>query len=321
MTELVLQQVSDESQWLAFVESSPQGTRYATPMIIKALGCKADYWLLLRNGYPAIGVAVITDNAAGVGLPMHSYYIGVMYHPQAWNAKANRRTENELLLSETLMTELSKIYPRIELSLHPSISDIRGFDWFNYHRPDQGRAQIIPQYSAQSQLQPVALIRSEARSSRRREEKYAKTREQLTFALDGSADELTDLYRQTFTRQQVALADIEVQITHDFATTVLANRLGKIAVTRNAQGEAQTAGLLLFDYHNLVHLPVVGTSDSQYGGTLLYFGMMDYAAAQGCTIMDFNGANSPARGYFKHSIGAKAQLYFHILWQQPKHNI
>lgn len=317
MTELCLQQVTDESVWEKFVASSPQGTLYATPTIIKALGCKADYWFLMRNGHPALGVAVITENAAGQGLPMHSYYIGVMYHRDAWNAKANRRTENELLLSETLMNELSKIYARIELSLHPSISDIRGFDWFNYHSPEKGRAQILPQYSAQSQLQPVELIRSEARSSRRREEKYAKNRENLTFGLDGSADELTDLYRQTFVRQNVELPVIELEITHQFALTVLENNLGKVAVTRNEQGEAQTAGLLLFDYNNLVHLPVVGTMETKYGGTMLYFGMMDYAAQKGCAIMDFNGANSPARGYFKHSIGAKAQLYFHLVWQRP----
>ena len=317
MTELKLQVVTDEAQWLKFVEQSPQGTRYATPQIIKALGCQADYWFLLRNGHPALGVAVITNNAAGVGLPMHSYYIGVMYHREAWNAKANRRTETELLLSETLMLELSKIYPRIELSLHPSISDIRGFDWFNYHTPDKGRAQIFPQYSAQSQLQPVELIRSEARSSRRREEKYAKSRENIIFALDGTADELTELYRQTFIRQQVELPAIELEITHNFAVCLIENDLGKVAVTRDEQGKAKTAGLLMFDYNNLVHLPVVGTLESKYGGTMLYFGMMDYAAQMGCTIMDFNGANSPARGYFKHSIGAKAQLYFHLLWQKP----
>lgn len=62
---------------------------------------------------------------------------------------------------------------------------------------------------------------------------------------------------------------------------------------------------------------MVGTLDTKYGGTMLYFGMMDHAAEQGCTMMDFNGANSPARGYFKHSIGAKAQLYFHLVWQKP----
>ena len=91
-----------------------------------------------------------------------------------------------------------------------------------------------------------------------------------------------------------------------------------IAVTRDEDGIATTAGLLLDDYHGRAHLPVVGTSGSRYGGTLLYFGIMDLAAERGARVMDFNGANSPSRGYFKHSIGGEATLYFHINWSRPQ---
>ena len=317
MESLTLSRCVDPEQWLKFVSLSPQGSRYATPIVIEALGCKADFWFLSRNGYPVAGVAVITENAAGVGLPLHSYYVGIMFHPEAWNCKANRRTENCLIFTEALMDELSQHYDYLELCLHTSIQDIRGIDWFNYHTPELGRAVISPCYTAQAQLQPQSQIRDEARGSRRREEKYACSREHLYFSLDGSVQELVNLYHESFKRQSIDVSEITLEVTRNFAEVVLKEQLGIVAVTRDQQGVAQTAGLMFFDYNGLVHLPVVGTSDTRYGGTMLYFGMMDYAAEQGYKVMDFNGANSPKRGYFKHSIGAKAQLYFYVVWEKP----
>ena len=108
--------------------------------------------------------------------------------------------------------------------------------------------------------------------------------------------------------------------TKQFANYILDNNLGVIAVTRDGSGNAHTAGLMLFDFNDMVHLPVVGTSETRYGGTMLYFSMMDYAVERGYKIIDFNGANSPKRAYFKHSIGGETRLYFHVSWSKPAHD-
>lgn len=303
--------------WEELLTNSPQGTRYASPAVINALGCEVDNWLVLNKNQIVAGVPVITSNRASHGLPMHSYYIGLMYHKDIYKGKENRKTECEIAISEFVMDELSKVYDCVEFSLHHSISDVRGFDWFNYHSPENGRAKISPQYTAISNLQPLSDIRAQARSSRRREEGYAKTREGLHFFMNGTAEELVELYRQTFVRQSLEVSESELQVTMQFASYLLSQQLGEIAVVRDGAGAAQAAGLLFYDLSGFVHIPVVGTLETKYGGTLLYFQMMEYAANKGFEYMDFNGANSPSRGYFKHSVGAKAQLFFHVSWQKP----
>jgi hypothetical protein len=180
MSSLTLQRCTDKQTWNEFVALSPQGTHYCSDEIITALGCVADYWLVMRNGYAVAGLPVITNNDVSSGLPVHAYYVGLMFHPEAWNCKANRRTENILAISEAVMTELSQHYSAIQLCLHPDITDVRGFDWFNYHTPELGRVTISPRYSAQVVLDADHMRRS-ARGSRRREEGYADTREQLHF--------------------------------------------------------------------------------------------------------------------------------------------
>ena len=306
----------DAEQWQRFVAASPQGTRYCTPAIITALNCEADYWLVMRNGYPVAGIPVITRNKAGSGLPMHSYYTGLMLHDEAWRGKANRRTENLLAISEQAMHSLCEQYDAFQLCLHPDITDVRGFDWFHYHTPERGRIAITPRYSASVALDTDRLFAA-ARGSRRREYHYAQEREQQSFATDGSVDELLHLWQASLGRQGQPPDSVETDTTRRFAETLLAQGQGIIGVTRDRHGEATTAGLLMLDYHHTAHLPVVGTGDTRYGGSLLYFSLMQTAAGLGCKLLDFNGANSPQRGYFKHSIGGDARLYFHLSWRKP----
>lgn len=317
INDLNLVLCTSDKEWAEFLACSPQGTRYALKEVINSLSCKVDCWFVMSKQKIVAGIPIVTQNKAASSLPMHTYYIGLLYHNDVYNCKANRKTECEIVISEFVMDTLSEKYEKFELSLHHSISDVRGFDWFNYHTPDRGRAKISPQYTAISDLVPLGDIRTEARGSRRREAGYAQTREGLTFHLDGTVEELSILYQETFSRQSVNIPSLELNITAQFAEYLVKHDFGKIAVVRNALGEAQAAGLLFYDFNGVVHLPVVGTKTTKYGGTMLYFQMMEYAAKKGYKHMDFNGANSPSRSYFKHSIGAKAQLFFHVSWTSP----
>lgn len=316
MSAFELQSCNDEAAWNDFLQHSPQASVYCEPGLIDALGCKADLWFVMRNGYPAAAVPVITDNSICDGLPIHSYYTGLMLHRESWNCKANRRTENLLDISAAMMEQLSTCYEHLQFSLHPDITDIRGFDWFNYHSPEHGRASVLPRYTAMIELD-ADIIRHSARSSRRREERYASERESMQFSTDGSPDDLILLWQYSLQRQGNEIEHNMLQQTRAFAQKAIDDKRAVIGIVRDNNGTAHAAGMLLYDYNGKAHLPVVGTSESRYAGTLLYFKLMDTAAEQGCRVLDFNGANSPARAYFKHSIGGDSTLFFHIDWKKP----
>ncbi len=89
---------------------------------------------------------------------------------------------------------------------------------------------------------------------------------------------------------------------------------------RDPTGVALAIALIFSDYDGTVHVPAVGTGDTRFGGTLLYFAILDQALADGAKSVDFNGANSPKRAYFKHSIGARPVLYFDISYDAGGQN-
>lgn len=317
--ELELVLCEEDAAWERFLLSSPQGTMYASSNLIKALNCEADFWFVQHKGVVVAGVPIITKNQAAQGLPMHSYFIGLMYENSVFSGKQNRTTEWELAISEFVMTALSTRYQKFTLCCHPSISDVRGFDWFNYHTPELGRAVISPCYTARVSLENSEMLRQSARSSRRREERYAVEREGLSVDFSGTADQLIEVYKATFVKQGSELTAAETQTTHQFAQYVIEHHLGHVVTVINQEGMIVAAGLTLYD-KDTVHLPVVGVGDTQYGGTMLYFNIMDHALSQGYQYIDFNGANSPKRGYFKHSIGGVATLYFTVDWSSPQLN-
>lgn len=83
---------------------------------------------------------------------------------------------------------------------------------------------------------------------------------------------------------------------------------------RNDNGTALAIALIFKDYDGTVHVPIVGNGDTRFGGILLYLAILDTALADGAAAVDFNGANSPKRAYFKHSMGAKPVLYFDVFY-------
>ena len=155
-------------------------------------------------------------------------------------------------------------------------------------------------------------IRMNSRSARRQEEGYAKSRENLNCFDDGNLNELIDLYCYTFEKQDKFIDKSEIEYLKCFCGYFLELGIGKILVVRNESNQAVAAGFIFEDYDKTWHVPLIGVGDTRYGGTLLYYYAIDYIKAADGKRIDFNGANSPQRSYFKHSMGAKAKLYFMI---------
>ena len=197
---------------------------------------------------------------------------------------------------------------------------MRGYDWVHYHDPEKPRCTILPRYTAIVPLKTATKerTRQDARSARRQEEGYAVKREGLTATEDGSIEELFDLYCTTFAAQGVDVSETEKTFFGPYLQYFLDAGVGHFLTIRNTSGKAVVGAFIFKDYDNVWHVPIVGTGETRYGGTLLYFHILDFVRRQGGVAVDFDGANSPNRAYFKHSIGAQAQLYFEVRYEATR---
>lgn len=76
----------------------------------------------------------------------------------------------------------------------------------NYHNPDLPRLQISPRHTAIADLADATAdsLPAQCRSARRQEEGYANDRENLSASNDGTIEELTSLFLETFARHGVS---------------------------------------------------------------------------------------------------------------------
>ena len=316
MKGLRVERCSAIADWEEFIHQSPQYSMYCSDAVIKKLSSEADYWFICKGDQILAGLPIVTANFAGSGLPVHSYYIGPMFAKDLWEIPAARRSSKLVDILSAALAVLTKHYNALRFSLHPSFDDVRAFDWFNYHGPSNQRIRIDVRYSAILQLSNFKQNWSHARNVRRQENGYAASRENLKFYEDGTPDELVSLWSESLSRQDIATSRPEIDTTVRFSEYLLEDDAGFIGVVRDASGKAQAAGLLMFEPNSVAHLPVVGTSTSRYGGTMLYWGLIESATKRRFSTLDFNGANSPQRGFYKHSFGASPTMYFDIAWQR-----
>ena len=308
-----VEQVSPDA-FAGLLANSPHRTRFLDPEFIALFGAPVAYWGLDRKGVLVAGMPVIDAAAFNSRALPWCYYQGIAYHREVWRAAPAKRTQYEIELAEELVTAVAKTEDRFSFSLHPSLRDVRGLDWVHYHDPDRPRLRISPRYTAIVDLDGADgdSLRAACRSARRQEEGYALDREGLSANSDGTIEELTTLYLETFARQNVTPPHAERAMLPKYTEYFLSTGAGKLLAVRTRDSQPLAIALIFQDYDGTIHVPVVGTGDTRYGGTLLYFAILDTALADGAMAVDFNGANSPKRAYFKHSIGAKPVLYFDV---------
>jgi hypothetical protein len=221
-----------------------------------------------------------------------SYRQGPIFYDEISKGGVAKTIQYEIDLAELAVTELAKVEPRFHFSLSPDLWDVRGYDWAHYHDADKPRCRLTPRYTAVLPLEGATSkdVRAGSRSARRQEERYANEREGLRPTADGTVDELFAPYIQYF----------------------LNEGCGHILAVRDAADVAVAIASVFEDLDGVWHVPIIGTGDTRYGGTMLYFQIADLALTHGAKAVDFDGANSPKRGYFKHSLGALPALYFEV---------
>lgn len=317
MSKLGLERMEERESWQKLLSRSPHATRFLDPAFLDLFGAEVRFYGLYRSGVCLMGLPVIDPRGLGAPYLPWCYQQGPVFYDEIYRSAQAKRIQYEIELAETGVTALAEAETWFRFALHHRLTDMRGYDWVHYHAPGKARCTLLPRYTAILPLAGVSQdgIRQAARSARRQEEGYARTRETLEISQTGTIEELFDLYCATFARQEVEVSALERALFAPYVTYFLERDIGRILTVRDSRGRAVAAAFLFEDYDKVWHVPLIGTGETRFGGTLLYFLIADHVRAKGGVAVDFDGANSPNRAYFKHSMGAHAQLYFELRYE------
>lgn len=314
---------TDRAAWADFVAKSPQGSVFLRPEMLDALDVEWTPWRLTGPRDETRAAAIVLSDSAG--RPARSplpfcLYQGVALPAASSAGPAHRRVRESLEATTALLDGLAD-QSRMSWCLHPSLADLRAFSWFHYHERALGRFQIDLRYTGVIPIDPLGgldAVLAGARSVRRQE--YRKAGQRFIVEASRDLDLLDRLHGSTFARQGVARDDRERRLLRALTGAALEHGFGDLLVARAAD-DGSPAGAVVFLHDARTTYYLVAATDPAFrrsgASTLLFMAGVAAGIRRGVQAVDVVGMNSPGRGDFKTSLGARLVPYFVVDWEQP----
>lgn len=290
--------------------NSPQKTIFTHPKVLAALAYKVDWWGVYKGKeLRCIWPVVLDEEEKPIQAPL-TYWQGPLWTQKAFNRPAHRSLSSTTSVYECFINKFLAVYGAINSSLHPSLTDVRVFNWWNYHELDKPKFQIHPRYSAWINLLNNGLDKYFRIVRRQELRKFDKIENQFYDDDSCSLDELLMLYLNTIDSKETGNEKVFTALLK-----LVDDGFGWIQAIRHKQdNKVKALSIILNDTNQANLLISLAENEFKDQGILAAntYKAISTSKEIGLSCFDFNGANSPYRGDDKHSYGAKPILYFDI---------
>jgi len=301
----------DSTKWDEFVRHSPQRTLYSESCVLQCFGVPIRYVFVLK-GNSTVGGIALTEEGRDVRLQPYHAYAGIHFSSMS-DYKIEKAIHTRFCVSEMLAELLFNEYRTITISNHWAVTDVRAFDWYNYHEREKGGYQIKVGYTSLLNLNPVDKLFQLFRSGRREDVKRA-TMLGVNTEVTQELQNLDTLHRNTFAVQGISRSPSERDLLLTICGTLIAKKRG-VLIESKYKGKPAAASFWGLDC-GLAHF-MFGGSDPEYRHTgcatlNLYDAFKILAERYQINSINMVGVNSPGRGDFKLGFGGNLTPYFNV---------
>ena len=309
----VLSVCSDMRAWDALVHESPQGHVFSSNAFLQSLDAPCTrYVVTTPQGEILAGAAVMLHESAMAKAPFaFSPHQGILFAKSISSLGQHKRVTAELRVTTFLIGSLLDIFSNFSMALSPFFRDLRPFQWHNYGKNELPQFEIRQRYTGHVSLINFEInsYLSTVRTVRRQE--YKKTRALIEQSRDLQL--FLKLYKQTFDRQGIAVADKTLSQVERICVNALDGGYGHLSCAK-VDGCAASMAFFVSDQDCAYYL--FGANDPDFrdanASSKLLIENITTFAAQGLKRFDFVGVNSPQRGDFKLSFNAELVPYQEI---------
>lgn len=296
-----------------FWSSSPHRSIFTNEKFLNSLESRYDIVTCSEKGrILAAAIVILSDAGEPIkGVCPFTQYQGILLADNS-HLEPHSRYAYEFKVVEFFLNALANRYKHCCFCQSWRFSDLRPFQWFNYHEPQKGLFKLDLRYTGILPLERYESFEHYLASIRTvRRQEYHKARKSLEIVTSQDEVILDDLHDKTFQRQGLQRSPREASLVRSITAQALAANFGflKIALF---EGKPIAAILYLADDRTVYYL--FGANHPEFrkmnGGTLLVAEMIKDAFALGVSEVDFVGVNSPHRGDFKLSFNAEMKPFF-----------
>lgn len=303
----------DKDTWDEFVSTSPQRSIFAFSKFLDSLLTKYDLVTCYDKDSIVAGTIIIYSNSGKpIGSPFSfTQYQGILFADKP-TAAAHSRITYEFKLLEYLITQLTANFNTLCLCNSWRLSDLRPFQWHNYHETEKGKFNIDLRYTGVLETNKYRDFDDYVSSIRKvKRQEFRKSSQSLKLETCDNEDILDELHAKTFSRQNIERTQQESTLVRSILRHAIEGNYGTMCIA-TLNDEPVSAILFLYDDRTAYYL--IGANDPLYrntfAGTFLLTSMIKDAFERGIREVDFVGVNSPNRGDFKIAFNAELKPYF-----------
>jgi len=205
----------------------------------------------------------------------------------------------------------------LEFSLNPSLMDIRAFQWFTFENAAEIDMTLKVRYTGIIDLNKyqdfdeyLNLI------SKTRSRDYLSKASNLISQVNQitDIDVFIQMYKETFKHQGVVLDEKTIEKVLAIITSGVTNNFGELRLVRTIEGEVVSGAFFLMS-KNARYYQFGASSELKNkfpGNSFLILEAIRDSFASKHDHFDISGLNSPNRGFFKASFGARPKSFFEI---------
>lgn len=330
MTEpaYTLEETAPDEAWDRFVQISPVGTLFSLSTLLNATGSPFRLFRVLRKQEWRAAVVVNEDADGQSRLDDFVIHNGLLFAPPAKQQNQAQMLSERFDIATAVAAALPQRYSRVALALSPQLVDIRPFLWYRYGEPGPHYTASV-RYTAYLGLEDFAQAGGDAAVAgdpavnahfaelayARRQEVRKAIKAGLVTREDANGADLAAFYTLTMQRQGIVVSAEKEADLRRFTDTLCAAGLARLFVCRTADGTPGAMALFGWDAKRAYYL--FGAGDPALRdtpcGTCVIWDALRALAAAGLREVDLEGVNSPRRGWFKLSFGARLLPYYQLV--------
>ncbi len=303
----------DKQVWDAFVSISPQRSIFVHSKFLDSLLVNYDLVTCYDKDKIVAGVVVIYANSGNsIDTPFpFTQYQGILLADNSRQA-AHSQITHEFKIVEYFIAQLTAHLKKYCLCQSWRLSDLRPFQWHNYHEPGKGMFNLALRYTGILDVNKYHDFDSYVSSVRTvRRQEFKKSSQLLQLKMSDDEEILDALHAKTFERQNIARTHQESALVKSIFRHAIAGGYGNMSV---AMLDDVPVSAVLFLYDDRTAYYLFGANDPShrktFAGTFLLMHMIKDAFENGIREIDFVGVNSPNRGDFKIGLNAELRPYF-----------
>ncbi len=295
--------VCDYVKWNKFIEDSPQGSIFFNSHYLNFTGKKYALYLITKGEEIKAGISLLlSDDSLKCEYDYYAIYNGIVF------GNTIKKRSEQFEITEFIINELTQKYNDLEMQLSPHFEDLRPFLWHNYHNSGN-KFTLDLKYTSYVNIESGAYSFGNLSALRRRNIKEAlKDRVTVTCGLE------IELFLD-FHQQLLETPIDKLKSMGNLIYKLIENDQAQMFLVKNVQGKIIYIVVFCFDSKRAYYLYGAGdpNSNERYKGTIGFWEAFKILNDKyNIKQVDFEGVNSPNRGWFKLSFGGNLLPYYHV---------